>query len=204
MVLLQRYVKLFSQSFSSGTKKAPNIKNYSYWNFDSLFRGILWCGVLKQNQQLAILYSEALGLFTWELGCWPSGKNTLVMTISPVESVCVSESTMTGLLGGWGLGVERLVAADRMFSSFSILSILSRFPLARISSTICIDSARLTGPLPDKVWILFSSVLWPDLASLFSVQSARPVIPRLPWDHNTPQTTHHTTTEIWQTLDLMK
>ena len=31
---------------------------------------------------------------------------------------------MTGLLGGWGLGVERLVAADRMFSSFSILSIL--------------------------------------------------------------------------------
>ena len=204
MVLLQRYVKLFSQSFSSGTKKAPNIKNYSYWNFDSLFRGILWSGILKQNQQLAILYSEALGLFTWELGCWPSGKNTLVMTISPVESVCVSESTMTGLLGGWGLGVERLVAADRMFSSFSILSILSRFPLARISSTICIDSARLTGPLPDKVWILFSSVLWPDLASLFSVQSARPVIPRLPWDHNTPQTTHHTTTEIWQTLDLMK
>ena len=70
-----------------------------------------------------------------------------------------------GLCRGCGLGVERLVAADKMFSSFSIRSILrmchmfhsgresgssylSRFPLARISSTICMDSARLTGPLP--------------------------------------------------------
>ena len=44
--------------------------------------------------------------------------------MSPVESVCVSESTMRGLERGCGLGVERLVAADRMFSSFSIRSIL--------------------------------------------------------------------------------
>lgn len=93
-------------------------------------------------------FGEFCGVESWELGWWPSGKKTLVMTMSPVERVCVSQSTMTGLCGGWGLGEERLVAADRMFSSFSIRSILSRFPLARISSTICIDSARLTGPLP--------------------------------------------------------
>ena len=104
--------------------QTPNIKNYSYWNFNSLFRRILWCGILKQNPEWVILYSELLGFFTWELGWWPSGKNTLVMTMSPVERVCVSQSTMTGLTWGCGLGVDRLVAAERMFSSFSILSIL--------------------------------------------------------------------------------
>ena len=125
-----------------------------------------FCGVESCKNQLNI--TGRCWFATWELGWWPSGKKTLVMTMSPVERVCVSQSTMTGLCGGWGLGEERLVAADRMFSSFSIrsilrerrmknfseatrpLSYLSRFPLARISSTICIDSARLTGPLPNS------------------------------------------------------
>ena len=69
---------------------------------------------------------------------------------------------------------------------------LSRFPLARISSTICIDSARLTGPLPDIVKILFLPL---GLASLFSVQPASKAgyISHLlgPHQYTTP---HHTTT----------
>ena len=56
---------------------------------------------------------------------------------------------MTGLRGV-GLGEARLVAADNKDSSFSILSILSMVPLARISSTMAMDSARDTGPEPDK------------------------------------------------------
>ena len=27
-------------------------------------------------------------IFTWELGAWPSGKYTLVITMSPVDNVC--------------------------------------------------------------------------------------------------------------------
>ena len=66
---------------------------------------------------------------------------------------CVSESTMVGLTacGGGGVGVGTracCVAADKMDSNFSIRSIRSIFPLAKISSTICIDSANETGPLP--------------------------------------------------------
>lgn len=94
-----------------------------------------------------------------ELGAWPSGKNTLVMTISPVDRVCVSASAMTGRGGGGageratgGMGGDCMrewwVAAARTDSSLSILSTRSREELARISSTICIDSARETGPLP--------------------------------------------------------
>ena len=41
-----------------------------------------------------------------------------------------------------------MVAADRSDSSFSILSMRSMLPLARISSTMAMDSARETGPEP--------------------------------------------------------
>ena len=69
------------------------------------------------------------------------------------DVTCVSESTMVGLTacGGGGVGVGTracCVAADKMDSNFSIRSIRSIFPLAKISSTICIDSANETGPLP--------------------------------------------------------
>ena len=38
-------------------------------------------------------------------------------------------------------------AAERIDSSFSILSMRSKDPLARISSTSCMDSAKDTGPV---------------------------------------------------------
>ena len=58
----------------------------------------------------------------------------------------VPESTIKGF--GWGLGEARLVAADSRDSSFSILSMRSMVPLARISSTMAMDSASDTGPEP--------------------------------------------------------
>ena len=56
---------------------------------------------------------------------------------------------MSGL--GCGEGEARLVAAERSDSSFSILSIRSMVPLARISSTMAMDSARETGPDPANI-----------------------------------------------------
>ena len=91
------------------------------------------------------------------------GKPILVLSFGLVQAeeqvifdfdvTCVSESTMVGLTacGGGGVGVGTracCVAADKMDSNFSIRSIRSIFPLAKISSTICIDSANETGPLP--------------------------------------------------------
>ena len=81
----------------------------------------------------------------------------------------VSESTIVGFTGGgggWGVGVVGTtrawcVAADKMDSSRSIRSIRSRFPFANISSTICIDSAKETGPLP-KNPIIMGESKWSD------------------------------------------
>ena len=57
--------------------------------------------------------------------------------------------------GGVGVGTRACwVAADKMDSSLSIRSIRSIFPFAKISSTICIDSANETGPLPkDPIFV---------------------------------------------------
>ena len=86
-------------------------------------------------------------LWWWQYLPWRVSKRRWICLLFMIMLLTwVPESTIKGF--GWGLGEAGLVAADSRDSSFSILSMRSMVPLARISSTMAMDSASDTGPEP--------------------------------------------------------